>query len=186
MSKAVTFTAADQAVFFAIFQQVDVGKIDKERLRIDLGLPTKTAARMRITRLKQKLAKGAPSSSSAPGPEAKTPPRKPAKGSTTSSSPKKRKINMSETEDEDEVDLLEIKDELTGEPDDGPVFETPTRRLPQRQARFTSFKEESEEEEEEEEEEKDISEDLFENSAAGARRSEESEKLAGSPFDEEA
>jgi len=90
---------------------------------------------------------------------------------------------MSDTddEDEDEVDLLEIKDELTGEPDDRPAFETPTRRLPQRQARFTSFKEESEEEEE-----KEISEDLFENSAADTRRSEESEKLAGSPFDEEA
>lgn len=186
MSRNITFSAADQAVMIGILKQIEVGKIDNEKLRVELGLPTKNAASVRVSRLKAKLARGAGAAefSNMTTPKSKSIPSKARRGSSGSSA-KKRKISMSDTEDEeeDEVDMVIPREEGDGAGEgasEQPVLETPTRRLPQRKARVISFKEETSEEE--------VGEDLFEDLGAGdaGMGSGESEVgLVGSPSDDE-
>jgi len=51
----VTLTAAEQAVLTAVFEQIDLTRIDREKLRTELGSPTKNATSKRINRLREKL-----------------------------------------------------------------------------------------------------------------------------------
>lgn len=187
MSKLV-FTEADHAVMVAIFRQIEVGKIDNERLRQELGLPTRNAAGMRVTRLKAKL--GAVSGTS----PAKSKPaiiksNNTKKTNSLAGSPaKKRKATMSDADEEDdEIDLVKIKDDDGSEHEFGKAVvlpESPIRRLPNRQARVKSF---VEVEEEGDEDDYDGGEDLMEDLGidVGGDGSGGSDGMAAlSPFDE--
>lgn len=113
----------------AIISQLGVGKIDRKRFQLDLGLPTIGAADVRLCRFKAKIAKAGAAILVSPG----SSPAKPAKGANTST-PKKRKLEM----DED------------GNPighEDQDMFQMPVRKIPGRRARVTCFKEEGGEEE---------------------------------------
>lgn len=147
MSSNLHFTDADHALMVAILKQVEVGKIDNERLRVDLGLNTKSAASVRLSRLRAKLGKEGVRQTGPPTtPKAKSSPNKGKAGGENTS--KKRKLSMSDDEDdeEEEIDLvvptLEEKEE--GEEKVAIIVtETPTRKLPQRKARVMTFKQES-------------------------------------------
>jgi len=51
----ITLTAAEQAVLVAVFEQIDISRIDKEKLQVGLSSPTKNAAGKRLTRVREKL-----------------------------------------------------------------------------------------------------------------------------------
>jgi hypothetical protein len=181
MSKSTVFSEADQALMIAIFRQMGIGKIDYEKIRIDLGLPTKNAAQMRVTRLRAKLEKGGAMTSPSSTPKSTV--RLSFKNSSKSDDggySKKRKMSESDADNEEEVDMLEVKDEESIQDSANLVLENPTRRLPHRQARVTSFKEVDSGD--------DLAagEDLFEDLGGNGGASEESEHLARSPSDEEA
>ncbi|KAH8592858.1 hypothetical protein B0O99DRAFT_597006 [Bisporella sp. PMI_857] len=46
MAQLLAFSSADQHVLIAIFRQIEIGKVDTERLRQELALSSKDAARM--------------------------------------------------------------------------------------------------------------------------------------------
>ena len=64
VASATMFTAAEQSVLIGIFGQVDFGQVDKSKLQVDLGLPSKNAAGKRVSRLREKLSSRAESGSS--------------------------------------------------------------------------------------------------------------------------
>ncbi|TVY60861.1 hypothetical protein LSUE1_G008312 [Lachnellula suecica] len=106
---AINFTPSDQALCLEVLKQIEVGKIDYEKLRIGLDLPSKGAAQVRWSRFNSKLKKGAaefaPSS---------TPPSTPtgkSKGRPKGSATKKRKLNVSD----EGVDTASSSDGVKGE-----------------------------------------------------------------------
>ncbi|KUJ06383.1 uncharacterized protein LY89DRAFT_692508 [Mollisia scopiformis] len=169
MAQPITFSPADQALCLAVLKQVEVGKVNYELLRVELGLPSKNAAQVRWSRFNTKLKAGAgvvkePTETAKPktGARRGRPPstangkgQGKAKGRGNGAN-KKRKLNLSD--DEEEAEMSDIKDEeedadVEEGGDDTSLmtpFQTPTRKLPTRQVRVQSFKEESDEEEGEE------------------------------------
>lgn len=143
-----------------------MGKIDNERLRVDLGASTKNAIAIRVSRLKAKLhggtrAKKSPSSILLPVRSkyamvsqiifANTEvfpiaPISKGKGKIGGRGGKKRKLSMSDADDEESIDAL-LKEENGEVGRDDLVIETPTRQLPARQARVLSFKEDDSDDE---------------------------------------
>lgn len=146
MTEAVTFSAADQALCLAVLKQIEVGKLNYVLIQKELGLPTPGAARVRWSRFKSRLGDNT-ATNRAPKNPPSTPKSKAIPKSKKGSSNKKRKIQSSDEEDEMEdadtpnTSQDEIKDE---EIDGGDVVmkaaETPSRKLPIRRARVTSFK----------------------------------------------
>ncbi|CZR59812.1 uncharacterized protein PAC_09706 [Phialocephala subalpina] len=178
MPEGVTFSAADQALCLGVLKQIEVGKVDYELLRIELGLPTKNAAQVRWSRFNSKLKKGVASSPAKTikmsNQQPSTPTSKPKRKNNTST--KKRKVDTSDEEEQDGIKSLaamDIKNEGDGG-DSGLMepFQTPTRQLPSRRARVTNFKELAFDGEEEEEE-KEM--DEFEDSGVGSTAKEEFE-----------
>lgn len=143
---------ADKQLMIAALRQLD-GKLDYTRLARDLGIPNVKTAGERWSRFKAKLNNGAsqpqtPQSNSTRTTAPTTPRSANRKLPSQSNSPtKKRKMAISN--DEDQIDIP--SETMFGNGDDGrppitqPLLETPTRRLPTRKARMTSFKEESSE-----------------------------------------
>ncbi|KAF8851904.1 hypothetical protein BDZ45DRAFT_678729 [Acephala macrosclerotiorum] len=158
MPEAATFSAADQALCLGILKQIEVGRIDYELLRIELGLPSKGAAQVRWSRFNSKLKKGVASSLAktvkATSREPSTPTTNPKRKGKTPA--KKRKLDTSDEGEEAEIESRSVKKEGGGgEAGLMEAFQTPIRQLPTRRARVTNFKElafDGEEEEEEKEE----------------------------------
>jgi hypothetical protein len=118
MTEPVTFSAADQALCLAVLKQLEVGKIDHEKIRVELGLPTKGAAAVRWSRFNSKLKKGAASS---PAKTTSTPPSiPPTKSKAKPNSPgKKRKLDTSDEEDRAGIQSLGAMDIKNEVGDDG-------------------------------------------------------------------
>jgi hypothetical protein len=152
MSEAVTFSAAEQALCIAVLKQIEVGKVNYELLRKELGLATTNAAQVRWSRFNTKL-KGKKSGKKASDTPPATPKSKGAPRGKKGSSNKKRKIESSDEEDEVNTPNTS-QDEMKDEAGDGDgditmeAAETPTRKLPLKGARVMSFKKLLEQEEE--------------------------------------
>lgn len=146
MGKKIAFSAADQALCLGILKQIEVGKINYDLLRAELNLPSRGAAQVRWSRFSSRLKKSVVGGPAKNGPD--TPPSTPVGKRKRGRTAKKRKVDSSEEEDEGGMDLIGnfVKEEKKeGGGDHGDVlmeaFQTPTRRLPLRQARVTNFKE---------------------------------------------
>jgi hypothetical protein len=59
MSKAISFSEADQVLLVAVLKQIEGIKVDYEILRRELNLPTKGSAQVRWSRFNSKLKKAA-------------------------------------------------------------------------------------------------------------------------------
>lgn len=163
MAESITFSAADQALCLAVLKQVQVGNVDYELLRAELNLPSKNAAQIRWSRFNTKLRGGVPASKSTGARRGRpsTTTGKVTKGKTKGKpKSKKRKMDFSDDDEEDEVDMIatDDKDEdmkEEGEEETGLMtpFQTPTRKLPTRKARVTTFKEGASDDDEEQEQE---------------------------------
>ncbi|KAF4624400.1 hypothetical protein G7Y89_g13772 [Cudoniella acicularis] len=127
MSPAITFTEADHALMVAIINQLGVGKIDKRRLQLDLGLASIKTAESRLFRFKAKLANG----------KGENPPS-PAKAKRVS--PKKRKLD--ESDEEDMKIEAEDHDSHFGDGMSSSTLDPPMRKMPERKGRAISFKKE--------------------------------------------
>jgi len=144
-------TAADKALMAAVLSQVDIGKLNYEKLAKDLHLPNKSAASMRWYRFKARLYNGAPPAKATSAVVAFPPntPSKIAKGKNGSPPTKKRKRAQKDSDGETPDDELGL--DAMGEPDDEGLHEAAvSRRLPIRKARATSFKHLEDDEEDEE------------------------------------
>ena len=148
VASSTTFTAAEQTVLIAIFAQIDVGKVDKHKLQTDLGLPTKSAAGMRVTRLREKLnGSGGPGASSS---RKATPAYSATKASRSNTKDKhrvkastKRANNyMSDATEHSAAFLVENPNEAGDSGWEGAVFETPTKNSLARQLLARDFKKE--------------------------------------------
>jgi len=143
---------SDKALMEAALRQLE-GKIDYHILASDLGLTGHTAtntARMRWTRFKKRLNEDKSNNSTTPKKPATTPPPKTTSKITKAKpkgSSKKRKIDK----EGEEEDILGIKDEFDDAESavwEAELLQTPTRRLPGRAARVTTFKSEDSDDEE--------------------------------------
>lgn len=137
MGEKVTFSAADQALCLSVLKQIEVGKINYDLLRADLGLPSKNAALVRWFRFNARLKKSVAGDPAKKGPG--TPPSTPVGKRKKGRQAKKRKVESSDEEDEGSMDLIgevvkEEKKESGGIQGNGllEAFVTPTSRLPVR------------------------------------------------------
>ena len=103
----------------AIINQLGIGKIDRKRLQLDLGLTSIGTADARLSRFKAKLAKARGETSPAPA-KAKR------------ASPKKRKVEATEDHNSHSGDGGS----------DNSMVDTPTRKISGRKARVRSVEEE--------------------------------------------
>lgn len=114
MTKAITFSEADQALMIAVLKQIKVGKVDYGLLQRELNLPSKGAAQVRWSRFNSKLKKTGGSS-----------PSNETSDTNITGSPKKSggsPTKRTMAEEDMDVDI------------------TPRRRLPERVKRAKSFK----------------------------------------------
>lgn len=165
-------------MLLAILKQVGIGSLDNKKLGEDLGISDKNLLKGRLFRFRAKIAKLNGEASSTSSSPTKTPTTPKGGRKSKAATSKKRKLETSDEED----DLL-IKDEDidsrsgVGELNES-FFETPTRTMPGRKARATSFKEEENEPEE--------IDDEFQDSGHGGTGTDASEQSArASTSDEE-
>src|SRR4051812_658405 len=139
---------ADKALMSAVLSQIEVGKINYDKLAQDLNLPSKAAASMRWSRFKAKL-NITTTPSRATNVTASTPQTTPSKGGRgkKDTPAKKRKLAISDDDDGDDERGLDIKGEPLGDEngdwgDAAGIPDTASRKLPVRMARAANFKEE--------------------------------------------
>ncbi|ESZ91451.1 hypothetical protein SBOR_8174 [Sclerotinia borealis F-4128] len=173
-------SSTETKLVMSVLSQVEVGRIDYDKLAKDIGVATPKAARCRWDRYRQKLAKGAglppTSARKAVGASKKIgavspkkaggSPKKSGRESLKKSRGRAIKRESDEDEEEEEVNAGEEGEEMDydkeGTDVDIKVEEpvTPLRKLPYRQARVTKFVEEtSDAEDEQEEEDGDVQDD---------------------------
>lgn len=140
--EAGSFSPADQELCLTALKQIEVGKIDYELVRTELGLPTKKAASMRWSRFNAKLKKGGNASpvKTSENDTPTTPSKAKAKG-TPKSSAKKRKISTVDAEESASGEGMRDMDYQNGGGEAGlmDAFESPTR--PSRRVKATDYAE---------------------------------------------